>query len=220
MTLHWKNKTIFLFQQTSIANSSLVRGETFTSRPSPFWGFVWFLWRSRECYHSLCKFICVSILLCLDDPVFLESFSTSGFPLPLPHRSLTLGGSGFIKISHIGLSAPKSPILYSLPSWESLLVTIHHKKQLLWQGLSNALIWGPALRGSYWALAESGYVGQQRQFSPLKLGSSYQLSNSKVHITDVMWLLGGSKILLLPTSLLLEILLWGNQIPVRNPKVI
>lgn len=77
------------------------------------WDFVWFefveifVW-----YQSLCEFICISSLLCLEDAVsilgvvrhfwFLDSF------LSLLYSSLSLEGTDMIKTSYLGLNAPKS----------------------------------------------------------------------------------------------------------------
>ena len=53
---------------------------------------------------DLCEFICISLLLCLEDAVSLESLSTSGsYSLS---TSSSLRGRGLIKTSHLGLSGP------------------------------------------------------------------------------------------------------------------
>lgn len=53
------------------------------------------LFKTCVCSHSLCNFLFISVMLCLEDDVSLESTTISllkSFPLPLSHRSLGLEG--------------------------------------------------------------------------------------------------------------------------------
>lgn len=77
------------------------------------------------CCHSLCEFICASVLLCLED-VFSESSITSGsYSLSLlPHRSLSLEGGTLMKTCKTecsnALQASQLCLLYNGGSWRSL----------------------------------------------------------------------------------------------------
>jgi hypothetical protein len=66
----------------------------------------------------------VSALLFLEDILSIESFITSGsciiFPSPLSQRPLSLKGRCLMKISNLGLNAPKFLILGTLSHCRSL----------------------------------------------------------------------------------------------------
>lgn len=96
------------------------------------------------CFHNLCEFILVSIWLCLDNTLSLESSITPG-----SSKALT---SFFIKVSEpVGEEFDKdipcrvecSKVSYSLHIeylWASMLITTLQEEVSL-SGLSNALIY-------------------------------------------------------------------------------
>lgn len=105
-------ETIYCFfcKRVSITDNFLVRGES--SCPCPLLSAG--LTRTcagcagPACAASLCEFVCVSVLLLLEDTVFLESFITLPliiFLSPSLHRSLISEGRGLLKTSHLGLRA-------------------------------------------------------------------------------------------------------------------
>lgn len=122
-----------------------------STSPSQCWNFAGLNpCRSCACCHNLSEFICVSVLFCLEDSIFLESSIASGFytlflpPPSLLYRSIPdPGGGGLMETSYLGLSSLKSLTLCTLSQlWISVLITISRKKNLLWWGLSDILICG------------------------------------------------------------------------------
>lgn len=101
--------------------------------------------QSRACCLSLCKFICVPILLCLDSLeslessilsglYFLSSSSSIGFPEPWGERFD--GDSPFrdqcSKVSHA---------LHNVCLWVSVFVAICSRRKHLWWWMSKELIY-------------------------------------------------------------------------------
>lgn len=76
--LHKRKK--FFSQQASIMTSFMVRGGTFCPLPLLSTGILsdLNLYKACVCCRSLCVFIPASALLCLEDFVSLESYTTSG----------------------------------------------------------------------------------------------------------------------------------------------
>lgn len=80
-----KKNWLSIHQQVSIANSFLVRCETLYLHPplSVETTSGLNLRRSYSCCHSLCRFICISVLFCMEDTISLESSISSGsYSLP------------------------------------------------------------------------------------------------------------------------------------------
>lgn len=79
--------------------------------------------RPCACCRSLCEFICVSVLLYLEDTASLVS-STLSLTIFLPSLTLRWGiwwrGEGFGEDTHLGLSVPRSLTLCVLPNGGSL----------------------------------------------------------------------------------------------------
>lgn len=75
------------------------------------------LYRSCECSHRLCEFLCASSLLCLGKCCFLEVLyhlcHLPSFLLPVPQRSLSFQGRGATWTFQLGLSAPESLNIYT-----------------------------------------------------------------------------------------------------------
>ena len=107
------------------------------------------LWPDLGLVHilsMLLKPLCIQIYIC---SAVLWCFSHCLSPLglilflsPFLCRSLSLEGQGLMKISHLGLSAPKFLIFAHVQLWVSVLITIYCKKKLFLWGLSDVLIYG------------------------------------------------------------------------------
>lgn len=70
------------------------------------------------CCHSLCEVIYVSLLLCVEDKVFLEPSIAPAFPAflhPIPHNSLNSEGKLLMKTPHLEKNVPKSLTLCVFP---------------------------------------------------------------------------------------------------------
>lgn len=100
-----------------------------STSPSQFWGPIWPEPVGVLCQLPLSNFICTSALLYLEGIVSFKSSTTSGsynlssIEIPKP--------SGFVKIPHVGLSAPKSLTLYMLSSCGSVLPSLQ-EASLIW----------------------------------------------------------------------------------------
>lgn len=81
-------------------------------------GFFWLEPVQVLCvHHRLYEFVCDPALSYLEDVLSLELFTISTL---LPHSSLSLEGRASVKTVHLGLSAPKSLTLCTLPNSGSL----------------------------------------------------------------------------------------------------
>lgn len=95
---------------------------------------------SYICCHSFCDFVCVWVLLCLENIVPLD-LSTAPDSYSLLHRSMCLEGRDVVQTSRLGLSIAKSLTLCIIWYWVTGLIIIYCKKKLLWWGLSNTLVY-------------------------------------------------------------------------------
>lgn len=87
-------------------------------------------------YHdNHCDFICVTSLLFLD---VSHSLCRLGFS---SHSSSKTPGEGCDVCVPMEPSSPRSHTLSMLTFWESVLITIYCKEELLWWGLRDALIY-------------------------------------------------------------------------------
>jgi hypothetical protein len=120
----WRTHIFFFFTKKLLfTNIFLVRSGTLCPHHRLYAGIVSGLNLCRSvCCHSVCGFICASILLSLDGTVFLKSSQPLALTIclhPLPCRSLSLDGRSLIKASLLGLGAP-NPLLCMLSRYGSL----------------------------------------------------------------------------------------------------
>lgn len=112
-----------LLQQVSSVNEFWVRGWTWCLAPLLHAGILSFPNLCGSCVlsQSLCVHVCQSSSIC---KTFSWSHPSPLTPIiflpPLPHRSLSFGNRGLLKISHLGLSAPKTFNVCTLSSCGSL----------------------------------------------------------------------------------------------------
>lgn len=91
----------------------------------------WNLYMSCACWHSLCDFVCASIVLNLEDTASLcSSISSVSYNL-----FLRFEGNGLIKIPHFVPSLPKPVTLWQLSNCGPLIIFIYCKKKLLCGGI-------------------------------------------------------------------------------------
>lgn len=112
--LHWR-KLIFLLPVAITWNGFWNRDENLYQLLLPYAGILpsLNLWKSCVCCHSLCAFICASVL-CLEDIVLCNHSP------PLPYICLNLERRVLIKTSNLVLKAPRYLILCILSSYWSL----------------------------------------------------------------------------------------------------
>lgn len=150
VTLHWR-KLFFLLPSGVASRSLCSNGRSFCLPLLSADTQSSFLYRSYVCSHCLCVFICLSVLLCMEDNVS-ESSITSDLYLfclliPLNFLAMTEGGVWW-RYQFRTKCSTVSHFLHTFSLGISFLIIIYFKKKLLWWGLSNVLTCG------YWCLIE------------------------------------------------------------------
>jgi hypothetical protein len=99
------------------------------------------LWRSYACCHSLCKSICASALLCLENTILLKLPTASCSFTLLPYKSLTLEERSMINTPVLSWALLNLLISVCCPVVEPVF-TIHYcKVKFLWWRLNWMMYW-------------------------------------------------------------------------------